>query len=268
MNGQIPNRIFKYRSFDNKGYFRDLLKNNELYFSSPIKFNDPFDCRVVPNYEIGSRKDIYNKLYEYNGIDYPKFSAIELRKKTDKDFAENYKIIKNPDLFAKRVNEMMDQIIGIFTMTEDNSNILMWSHYSDSHKGFCIEFNAGRLFEICNNYIRIGDLILTKKVKYSPTYPKNNPYTIFKKYEAYEDWLTVKSMDWKYEKEWRLLYAKHPNEKVQFPDDIFKAIYFGVQCSDKHIEEVFELTKTKKINIKYYKAKLRRYDFGIEFTDI
>ena len=84
MKSEIPNRIFKYRSFDNDGYYRDLLKNNEIYFSSPIKFNDPFDCRVVPNYENGNRRDIYNKIFEYNRKVNPDLSTIELGKITKK----------------------------------------------------------------------------------------------------------------------------------------------------------------------------------------
>ena len=268
MNLEIPNRIFKYRSFDSNGNSINLLQNNRLYFSSPIKFNDPFDCRVAPNYSIGSDKDIYNKMYEHNKEVYPNLSYGVLRKITGKDFAKNVNIIKNPELFSKRINDMIDQLIGVFTMTEDNENILMWSHYAESHKGFCVEFNPKRLFEICYNYIKIGDLIVSKKVKYSSTYPLINPYKVSASYEEYMDWLTVKSSVWEYEKEWRLIYSNHPNEQVDFPDEIIKAIYFGVYCSDENIKMVIELTKNKKVVPKYYKAKLKNNEFGIDFIMI
>lgn len=268
MTNEIPNRIFKYRGFDKDGHFKGFLKNNELYFSSPIKFNDPFDCRIVPTFEICNKTEFYNKVFEHNKESYPKLSNAELRKMTGKNFAKNYAIIKNPKLFSKRVNEMMDTLIGVFTLTEDNTNILMWSHYSDSHKGFCVEYDPQRLFEVCYNYIKIGDLIVAKKVKYSSIYPQINPYKLDHNYDDYMDCLTVKSDVWNYEKEWRLIYSRHPNEAISFPDDIVKAIYFGVNCSDENINTVLTLTKERKVIPKFYKAKLRKREFGIEFTPI
>jgi hypothetical protein len=271
MNNEIPNRIFKYRSFDKDGHFKGFLKRNELYFSSPVKFNDPFDCRIVPTFEKCNKDEFYKKVFEHNKERHPKLSNAELKKMTDKNFAENYAIIRDPKLFSKRVNEMMDSLIGVFTLTEDNTNILMWSHYADSHKGFCVEYDSQRLLQICYNYAKIGDFIVAIKVKYSSIYPQINPYKLNhddEDYLDYMDCLTVKSEVWSYEKEWRLIYSRHPNEALSFPDNIVKAIYFGVNCSDENINTVKNLTKEKKIIPKFYKAELRKREFGIEFIPI
>ena len=37
-----PEILYKYRAFTDRSI--SMLKNNELYFASPLEFNDPFDC--------------------------------------------------------------------------------------------------------------------------------------------------------------------------------------------------------------------------------
>ncbi|EAM3842039.1 DUF2971 domain-containing protein, partial [Salmonella enterica] len=36
--------IYKYRRFDENSL--NALKNNEIWFSRGVKFNDPFDCSL------------------------------------------------------------------------------------------------------------------------------------------------------------------------------------------------------------------------------
>ena len=48
-NLQFSGKIYKYRSWQNSCH-KNLLLYNELYFASPKDFNDPFDCRIPPNY--------------------------------------------------------------------------------------------------------------------------------------------------------------------------------------------------------------------------
>jgi hypothetical protein len=39
--GNMPNPLYKYRSFNQRSL--QILKKGEIWFSSPLKFNDPFD---------------------------------------------------------------------------------------------------------------------------------------------------------------------------------------------------------------------------------
>ncbi len=41
--------VCKYRDWSNVSH-RNLLIYNELYLASPNDFNDPFDCRIYPNF--------------------------------------------------------------------------------------------------------------------------------------------------------------------------------------------------------------------------
>ena len=45
----LPDKVYKYRIWEN-GSHKNLLLYNELYLASPKDFNDPFDCRISPNF--------------------------------------------------------------------------------------------------------------------------------------------------------------------------------------------------------------------------
>jgi hypothetical protein len=57
--GKFPEIVYKYRSFDQ--HTAGIFKNNELWFSKPGNFNDPFDLKI---YDKGgySKEDIYKYL--------------------------------------------------------------------------------------------------------------------------------------------------------------------------------------------------------------
>ena len=48
---EFPEIIYKYRDWSNPLH-RYVLLYNELYFSSPKDFNDPFDCRITKNFQL------------------------------------------------------------------------------------------------------------------------------------------------------------------------------------------------------------------------
>jgi hypothetical protein len=262
---EIPNHLYKYRTFDPNNYYENLISKNELFFSAPNKFNDPFDCKYVPNYDIGTDKDIFKIILKYAEIDNPNYSKQGQLKIAQKNFKDNIHILRNPVLFSIRINETMNNMFGICSFSEDKSNLLMWAHYSNCHEGFCVEYNAHLFEKICLNYARINESILFERVKYLKDFPLFNPdMTMDPNY--LKDYIITKSPDWEYEKEWRLIYE--PNSKLTFPDDIMTSIYFGVNCSETNIEKVRILIQNKRNKPKLFKAILKRYEFGIEYQEI
>ena len=77
-------------------------------------------------------------------------------------------------------------------------NLLMWAHYANSHKGFCI----GYKFEDIINKFGINIL----PVIYSEEYSVIRSYKMFEDYDEFflDEWRS-KSIEWSYEKEWRLV---------------------------------------------------------------
>ncbi len=261
-----PNSLFKYRDFENE-FYKNLLINNELYFSSPSRFYDPFDCKIPPKIMI-YQKDKLLKYFNYLAKkEFSELNEKEIKKIAKEEYNKNINIITNPELAAKRNEEVMNKRIGVCTLSEDNSNLLMWSHYSYKHTGFCIEYDGEELLQTLMNYSTIGEDFLIMRVKYVNKYPSIKPFqpgefslNEFLKLIAY------KSRDWSYEKEWRITYTDNTDTKIELNNRVIKSICFGLNCDKEKINEVKEYTKDK--NIKYYKAIKNKDSFSIKFKRI
>ena len=62
-------KLYKYR-IANK-HTDDIFTQNQLYFSFPLDFNDPFDCRLPVSYQAPKkviRQKLIRSLNEYLGI--------------------------------------------------------------------------------------------------------------------------------------------------------------------------------------------------------
>lgn len=269
MPEDFPKYLYKFRSFDAGGNYRKLLEKFEFYFPSPNKFNDPFDCRVFHCYELGSKSEIIQKMSEHIKQLYPDKSRESRRILVRQLFKENYTVIKNPRLMNSRIRDVINNSFGICSLTEDFSNLLMWSHYADSHRGFCIQVDALRLREITNKYFELlKDLIVFERVTYSETFPIVNPYIM--NTDRPEDFFIgtiTKSKEWSYEKEWRIVYYKQANLSVPFNNTI-TAVYFGCNCPDEKIREVASIVKNYKTPPMLFKAVTSPRQFLLQFEPI
>jgi hypothetical protein len=60
---KIPYILYKYRTFDDKGYGIDMAINGNVYFASRKEINDPFECYFIPR----------SKISEYEGEELEKY---------------------------------------------------------------------------------------------------------------------------------------------------------------------------------------------------
>ena len=115
--------LFKYRSFEANSL--SILINQNLYFSNPIDFNDPFDGQL----------DIYNGLKRLAEI--------------DEEF-----ILPDEKELSVQVNAIVESFkdLGVLSLSERFDSILMWSHYANHHKGFCLGFSRKGLTMILGRH--------------------------------------------------------------------------------------------------------------------
>ena len=130
----IPNYIYRYRTINDN--LIDSLENNYLWFSKFKDFNDPFDGRVVmtKSYTIGE--------IMLFSIRAKKISLIEAHIE-----ATTY-YINDISGFCESMNDSLQKNkdkLKICCFSEVDDNILMWSHYADSHKGLCLEFDTKKI---------------------------------------------------------------------------------------------------------------------------
>ena len=80
-----PKIIYKYRSWANE-YHRNILLKNQVYLSSPIEFNDPFDCKIPKNFLLIDSPEKIEKYVNENREEF----AEEIRKQLKSaDFRKN-----------------------------------------------------------------------------------------------------------------------------------------------------------------------------------
>jgi hypothetical protein len=256
-----PPSLFKYRTWDDD-YHKLVITNRELYFSSPSKFNDPYDCALPFNQHPDNSDPlkIKFKVEQTAPRFFPGIYGAELEEKCAKQvmlimqdpktwFDDNWGY--SPDELNKR--------FGVLSLTPHAKNYLMWSHYAQSHQGFCVEFDTRLLVEsIAGHYQKV-------------TYDSNIP--LFSIIELLEDGLMAKllytkSKDWSYEDEYRITRINHPNVSIKFNPEALIGIYFGYKMSPEKQLEIIEKAQPLYPDVKFYKMELGKEKFELEIGTI
>ncbi|MDY0142996.1 MAG: DUF2971 domain-containing protein [Bacteroidales bacterium] len=256
--------VYKYRDWNNS-FHKNSLLYNEIYLSSPKDFNDPFDCRITPNFKHLTKEEKNNYINELaisqfedtinEGLDFNfLFNRLIERAKNEDDFQE----------FLNNINfESQDKQYGIFCTSLRWDSLLMWSHYANCHKGFCIGYDQDKLLN--SNYFGKADL-----VKYDSKYPSLKPRVAKKDLELIERGFIVthtKSKEWDDEKEYRFfkLFQNEPypfERLINLPDEFIVEIVLGINISESGSDEIIRICKEKKIKV--YKAIKKEFEFNID----
>jgi hypothetical protein len=127
-------RFYKYRPI-NQNTDR-LLKYNELYFSHPDEFNDPYDCKV-DSFHKGTHDDWVDFFCRRNV--HPVVARNLIKARLKEGFLKQKK-----DGILYEGKELFDDgnILRASCFSEKRDSLLMWGHYADNHKGICLSFKS------------------------------------------------------------------------------------------------------------------------------
>lgn len=283
LNNNIPSTIFRYRKCNESSL--NALLENKLYFSTPNMFNDPYDCLVYSDFNkikseiemvgdaITNNQFINIILQAKNACNFPPqmskslidtFTSYkddeisELLKKVNIEFYDKNKekYLRNAQRTDEALKYYHNKEARMACLAEEKDNILMWSHYADSHKGFVIEYNTKSLHTNCLNCPEgktqfnctgwnVTGLfpILYTDQRYDATqyladqiiikmFTEKNLGNIWQKLDQL-DCIKVslyKHRSWSYEKEWRLFL--HSNINRDFISVKPVAVYLGCRISN------------------------------------
>ncbi len=191
----LPNVLYKYICWTDKprDKKKNILKKNILHFSNPIDFNDPFDSMlpVVFDEKYRNSQQFYRDFLENdNFLGKSNYSLQEIEAISMDRFLNPDKVIYDTAVMTETIRKSTIEKVRISCFTTTKDNMLMWSHYADHHKGICIGFRT--------NLMQDSDLVMYAKVQYAKQFPK---LTQLRRSRT----LFVKSTDWSYEKEYRML---------------------------------------------------------------
>ncbi|HEU0079373.1 MAG TPA: DUF2971 domain-containing protein [Longimicrobiaceae bacterium] len=212
----IPKRLYKFQPFTTQSIAN--LKNRQLWFSKPSRFNDPFDCRLrMDDHEL-SEADL-RQLFAHYRARVPDPSALDAKYLCDGRLSDQFREEVrrgSAKAFQERVAVNLNQR-GVCCFSETVDNLLMWSHYTGGHHGFCLEFDTS--YEPFHQ---------AKKVEYSDAVPAINvaQALLSPKHGHLLSMITTKSNCWAYEREWRILHLE-PDIAYTYPWQCLTGVYFG-----------------------------------------
>jgi len=265
----IPSLFYKYRSFN--ALSERMLTHNELFLSSPRRFNDPLDCKLPPSYEKGTYEQIYNKNLEYLEITFPYLNSKERKiqaKRLSKEMYRNRNDQSRLKSFRQEIIKSLCDSYGIFSMSSSCNNKLMWSHYANSHSGFCVGLDGTKLFRFIDEYsFKHKVLLRIDKVLYQKEYPVINPYSM-NEMEMFLSILLSKSTDWKYEQEYRLICAGHTDLKLIINPDLIATVLLGAMIERSNEEKMIKLLSNRSKRVLLFKGFYKEESFDLDFKKI
>lgn len=238
----------------------DSLVNRRIYCSSPRDFNDPWDCYPYFDSDIYKDQNERNKLSDWLADDVQKRSGSGLDSSSEIQINQIKQSFEKAEEFISKffTPTFFDQY-RVYCLGPDVENVLMWSHYADSHKGICFEFSVNnRLF--CNALSCI----------YSDKYP------IIKLHDNSDLQLVLaKSSVWEYEKEYRIIaqeacygtddidIPRTNDGYLQIPDEALMSVIIGCRGNIQRVKELVR-KHASQVSIKYAQQAANRYAVRIQ----
>jgi Protein of unknown function (DUF2971) len=249
-----PKKLYKYQPFSTLSLSN--LTNRQIWFSKPTAFNDPFDCAMCfrvgpwPDDEIGA-------LYESLRTQFGKSLQFDHLYMSDGRPNERFRT-ECASGAMKSLADLRDMMVnerGVACFSEKNDDVLMWGHYADGHRGFCLEFDTSfepfhKAFSV--EYAReiptVDPAVLRK------TAPDGSIVKMFRtKFEA-----------WSYEKEWRVFH-REGNTPYGYGVDALTGIYFGSAMSETHRDIICRLVHGSPT--KFFLVQRREDEFAVAISE-
>ena len=203
------------------------LLENKLYASKLSQLNDPFETTILDYFS------------DYTGG-----------------------IVESEDLH-NLLNRIKNEI-GIYSLSTnkgDNKAVLeelMWAHYANSHKGFCIEYDLAILKDSVK--LDIMDNVDTYTVKYEDIDIQSSMLKQAKR-NPKETLLSSKSPRWSYENEIRLIF--NASGIKQYDPKALKSIYFGLNMSAKDKDIIMKGLEGS--NVKFYEMMTVKGRYKLDY---
>lgn len=251
--------LYRYRSINSQNLSR-IFTHCELYFAAPREFNDPFDCN--PPFSIN--KYCKNDLREHfeKKSTCPKVSCSEREALIENNVQA---ILKDNSLFQSEIITPLISILseenstlGVLCLSEKPDDILMWSHYTNGHKGIVLQFDRSVLARKNSNF---G---YCKKVDYD-----NNTITLrdinrnlnqSNSGKLARQILLKKAKKWKYEKEWRIIVDPSSRKDIAncriftFPKEALTGVILGCEIVPEDEYAIRMWLKEGNHNARIFKA--------------
>lgn len=215
------------------------IEDTETIYKFLSKSMELYSHNLLERLKLDLNKD---SLFSWGDIVNKSDSEKKLQNAICKTFYDSFNDIVKTSMQSIKEQGVYDLSVSCFS--EENDNMLMWSHYADSHKGFCLEFDT--------NYDPFTKMF---PVTYSEDIPEVDANKIINNtddnLETIKANLLHKYIDWGYEKEWRVLH-KEKTTSFCYKTNALTGVYFGVKIDLSDLEIIATIIKGQHSNCKFY----------------
>ncbi|MCL2721332.1 MAG: DUF2971 domain-containing protein [Treponema sp.] len=255
--------LYRYRAYNELTL--GAFEKDQVWMSSPLKFNDPYDVSLA---------------YSKKGIkDYIKKKVIDLSKITKFNERQLFWFIYNQ--MDKMTEALINKLRSTYHIACFCTNIhdeIMWAHYADCGKGFALKYDIDDFYkQKLRDFKNIFPVVYTQNKANASIFIKSVVdkicYDLCKKHAnshemsiidiPKDDWaqislqsLILKKKSWKYENEYRLVADNSNPESFYRCYEGIKpiAIYLGESMPDSEKIKLIELAAGKRIDVYVMKS--------------
>ncbi|MBW7997053.1 MAG: DUF2971 domain-containing protein [Candidatus Glassbacteria bacterium] len=295
----------------------DILENCLIRFTQAGYFNDPFENlpfidamlereeiesflekNVWSRFDEDAYKKEFSRMKKENPLisnlpkevinllqEIPADQAIAQAKELAEPLFENF-LGLNTDAMKIQVQqslrESFDTRFGVLCLSENYDNHLMWSHYTDCHKGYVIGFDSSNKFfdKRRNESDQINKI---KKVNYTNERPEYAGFSFSKNEQQQIEHMAAiffltKAKIWEYEQEWRFIrelecadkYIEVNGEKIclyKFPAGAICTVILGCKRTEAFkvkVEYILSHKQYSHVNLFQVGIDLRQYSLNYE----
>ncbi len=224
-------------------------KTPYIFCPKPEMLNDPFEFQIKVD-AFSSRTEVLEHFRQCKEAGLIDTDLVALEKYLDNGGLE--KVKQKSDENNKKAHQNIRNKLRAASFCRRYNSILMWSHYAQEHKGFCIKYDTNAL----------GFQAHFHKVRYK----KSNRFPVVKPNDYFDkgkDWyfyqmLATKHVGWRYEKEWRLISQKM---EIEFNRNAVKQVLLGVNADKDLYKELLSYYP----NADFLKAQVAESRFELKF---
>lgn len=289
-----PAHLYKYCT---AAVAKKILTNGSLRLSSPVLFNDPFDCYFAPGFsnpnrgaaEYAKRLDAILTRAEKLPADSPAAFGLaplihrmatvptEVAARAHKSAKTRLKVIaESANANRQCLWERDVPRFRVLCLCAESTNPLLWAHYTDCHRGVAFEFDASKDAEM-----------LFRKAE--PVKYRKRPPRIYSQRHLVESALGIKplpedsrtalplvmtkAVEWSYEKEWRNVLKSRADDKelfsyLPFRPSSLSRIFLGCHISSRNREAIMRLVTGHFSHVEIYEAYKTAARFGLGFRRV
>lgn len=163
-----PKILYKYR--DVGEYTEKIFTDKTVWLSKPENLNDPFECSIA-NFTEKAQEKMIKRYKEFQVCNFAAFGALSLKRNVPyynltnkalksflkrlgtKTWNRRYQMVyeavyeatgtrlSNPNHLIKSLKDRL-QVSGIFSLSETDTNQLMWAHYAGESRGLALGFEV------------------------------------------------------------------------------------------------------------------------------